>query len=87
MNKSSNSDSPHNLSEYIDYGFRALFALLVTYGINEVKDLRTNIESLNEKMATVVERSISQDSKVTELKDRVRYLEQREIERTTHRGQ
>lgn len=51
---------PH-LNEMVQYGFYALMSLVATYGVSVLASMRGSIDTLNVKIAIVIERSDQHD--------------------------
>jgi hypothetical protein len=47
----------YELADFISWGFQGLVSGCVLYGVGQLTQLRKSIEHLNEKLATVIEKT------------------------------
>jgi hypothetical protein len=62
--------------------FYAAIVGIMGFGLNLISSLDGGVQSLNLKMATIIERSSSQDAALKNHDERLLYLERLEIDRT-----
>lgn len=65
---------PH-LNEMIQYAFYALMSGVATYGVAVLSSMRTSIDTLNVKIAIVIERSDQHDKRLDKHDNRLEKLE------------
>jgi len=62
-------------SQFIVWCFYSLLSGCAIYGVTVLSKMQSSIESLNEKMATVIAKHDSHDKILVDLNERVKYLE------------
>ena len=71
-----------DFSQFVGWGFQCLIVSVAAWGVSElasvrksVQDVSISVQELNVKMAVVVERDNTRGSEITEIKSRIKNLE------------
>lgn len=67
--------------KYLDVALKIITTAVVSYGISKLASLETGVNNLNTQMATIIERSANQQTKIKENRNRIERLENLQIER------
>lgn len=59
----------------IDHIVKIITTLVISIGISKLSNLETGISTLNQQMATIIERTVNQDKDINDNRSRIERLE------------
>lgn len=64
-------------SEFLTWGFTGLISGILIYGVKVLQDIKSSVEQLNERMATIIEKTQWHEKEMERLNGRINSIEMR----------
>jgi len=64
-------------SEFLTWGFTGLISGILIYGVKVLQDIKSSVEQLNERMATIIEKTQWHEKEMERLNSRISVIEMR----------
>jgi hypothetical protein len=63
--------------EFLSWGFTGLISGILIYGVKVLQDIKSSVEQLNERMATIIEKTQWHEKEMERLNNRISAIELR----------
>lgn len=62
---------------FLSWGFTGLISSILIYGVKVLQDIKSSVEQLNERMATIIEKTQWHEKEMERLNSRISVIEMR----------
>lgn len=62
-------------SEFLTWGFTGLISGILIYGVKVLQDIKSSVDELNERMATIIEKTAWHEREMEKMSNRIVSLE------------
>lgn len=66
-----------DFNQFLSWAFPALLSSVLIYGVKVLQDIKTSVDELNERMATIIERTAWHEKEMERLNDKILWIEKR----------
>jgi hypothetical protein len=66
-----------NFDTFLSWGFTGLISGILIYGVKVLQDIKSSVEQLNERMATIIEKTQWHEKEMERLNSRISVIEMR----------
>lgn len=63
--------------EFLSWGFTGLISGILIYGVKVLQDIKSSVEELNERMATIIEKTSWHEKEMERLNGKIEMIELR----------
>lgn len=71
-------------SEFLTWGFTGLISGILIYGVKVLQDIKSSVEQLNERMATIIEKTSWHEKEMERLNGKIEMIELRIMKKETN---
>jgi peptidoglycan hydrolase CwlO-like protein len=70
--------------EFLSWGFTGLISGILIYGVKVLQDIKSSVEELNERMATIIEKTSWHEKEMERLNGKIEMIELRIMKKETN---